>query len=127
MAVGLLAYRARAAFSTVSATSRALNFSDSTMTSTLPPEPNDAADSEPLGAREPVPGESIPRGPTKRAPRPRTPAEQVAFLSRLAGGLAHEIKNPLSTMAINLALLEEEWTRVAGARSAKEPELTPRD
>ena len=45
--------------------------------------------------------------------------EQVAFLSRLAGGLAHEIKNPLSTMAINLALLEEDWR--AG------PEATPRE
>ncbi len=49
----------------------------------------------------------------------------MAFLSRLAGGLAHEIKNPLSTMAINLTLLEEEWTRVARARQAKERELTP--
>jgi signal transduction histidine kinase len=55
-------------------------------------------------------GESGPR-----PPRPRTPAEQMAFLARLAGGLAHEVKNPLSTMAINLALLEEEWSR-AGAR-----------
>jgi signal transduction histidine kinase len=61
------------------------------------------------------------------APRPRTPAEQVAFLSRLAGGLAHEIKNPLSTMAINLALLEEEWTRAAAGRNATAPELTPRE
>ena len=34
------------------------------------------------------------------------------MLARLAGGLAHEIKNPLSTMAINLALLQEEWERV---------------
>lgn len=37
--------------------------------------------------------------------------EREAFLSRLAGGLAHEIKNPLSTMAINLTLLEEEVAR----------------
>jgi signal transduction histidine kinase len=51
----------------------------------------------------------------------------VAFLSRLAGGLAHEIKNPLSTMAINLALLEEEWTRGQGGRVAKDTELSPRD
>ena len=43
---------------------------------------------------------------SSHAPRPRTSAEQVAFLARLAGGLAHEIKNPLSTIAINLALLE---------------------
>ena len=30
-------------------------------------------------------------------------------LSRLAGGLAHELKNPLSTIGLHLALLEEEW------------------
>jgi two-component system, NtrC family, sensor histidine kinase HydH len=40
------------------------------------------------------------------------PAAEV--LARLAAGLAHEIKNPLSTMAINLTLLEEEFTRVRG-------------
>jgi two-component system, NtrC family, sensor histidine kinase HydH len=62
-----------------------------------------------------------------RAPRPRTPSEQVAFLARLAGGLAHEIKNPLSTMAINLALLEEEWTKPPGSRTARQPELSPRE
>lgn len=38
---------------------------------------------------------------------------QALLLARLAGGLAHEIKNPLSTMAINLALLQEEWERSA--------------
>lgn len=42
--------------------------------------------------------------------------EQFAFLSRLAGGLAHEIKNPLSTMAINLALLQEDWERASAHR-----------
>ena len=42
-------------------------------------------------------------------------AEHEALLTRLAGGLAHEIKNPLSTMAINLTLLEEEWSRDRGA------------
>ena len=36
---------------------------------------------------------------------------QALLLAKLAGGLAHEIKNPLSTMAINLALLQEEWER----------------
>jgi two-component system, NtrC family, sensor histidine kinase HydH len=39
------------------------------------------------------------------------PAERDVLLTRLARGLAHEIKNPLSTMAINLTLLEEDWTR----------------
>ncbi len=97
------------------------------MPSTFPPEPSDAPASGLPPAREPASGESATREPPKRAPRPRTPAEQVAFLSRLAGGLAHEIKTPLSTMAINLALLEEEWTRVASARNAKETELSPRE
>ena len=60
-------------------------------------------------------------------PRPKSPGEQVAFLSRLAGGLAHEIKNPLSTMAINLTLLEEDWSRAAHGRNPKAPELTPRE
>lgn len=42
-------------------------------------------------------------------------------LGRLAAGLAHEIKNPLSTMSINLALLEEECSRGEGG------EPSPRD
>lgn len=52
---------------------------------------------------------------------------RVAFLSRLADGLAHEIKNPLSTMAINLALLQEEWERAGNVRNPDKPELTPRE
>lgn len=50
--------------------------------------------------------------------------DREVFLGFLAGGLAHEIKNPLSTMSINLALLEEEFTR-AGRGPA--PELSARD
>jgi two-component system, NtrC family, sensor histidine kinase HydH len=50
----------------------------------------------------------------------------VALLSRLAGGLAHEIKNPLSTISINLALLEEEWVK-AGGPGAAQRELTQRE
>jgi signal transduction histidine kinase len=66
--------------------------------------------------------------PAPRSPGEHTASEQVKFLSRLAGGLAHEIKNPLSTMAINLALLEEEWSRAAQQRGgAAEVELTPRE
>ena len=52
---------------------------------------------------------------------------RVAFLSRLADGLAHEIKNPLSTMAINLALLQEEWERAGNVRNPARPEPTPRE
>ncbi|MCC7013548.1 MAG: two-component sensor histidine kinase [Planctomycetes bacterium] len=64
---------------------------------------------------------------TSHSPRPRTSAEQVAFLARLAGGLAHEIKNPLSTIAINLALLEEEWGRTGAQRPPAPVELSPRE
>ncbi len=53
--------------------------------------------------------------------------DRDAFLSRLAGGLAHEIKNPLSTMSINLALLQEEWERAGQVRNPDTPEPTPRE
>jgi signal transduction histidine kinase len=59
--------------------------------------------------------------------KPEDPTRALAFLARLAGGLAHEIKNPLSTMSINLALLEEEWTRAAQNRNPGAPEPTPRE
>jgi two-component system sensor histidine kinase HydH len=35
----------------------------------------------------------------------------MAFLGTLAGGLAHEIRNPLSTMKVNLQLLREDLAR----------------
>lgn len=37
--------------------------------------------------------------------------EHLAELARLAGGLAHEIKNPLSTINLNLKLLAEDLAR----------------
>ncbi len=43
------------------------------------------------------------------------------LLGRLAGGLAHEIKNPLSTMAINLTLLEEELVPAPGGDGVASP------
>jgi signal transduction histidine kinase len=55
-----------------------------------------------------------------------TPDRDV-FLGRLAAGLAHEIKNPLSTMSINLALLEEEFTRSARSPDSKKVELNARE
>lgn len=42
---------------------------------------------------------------------------QYAEIARLAGGLAHEIKNPLSTMSLNLDLLVEDFQ---GAESARD-------
>ena len=35
-------------------------------------------------------------------------AERLAELGSLTGGLAHEIKNPLSTVQLNLQLLQED-------------------
>ncbi len=43
-------------------------------------------------------------GPGGTGPRPSA----LEFLGRLAGGLVHEIKNPLSTLRINLTLLKED-------------------
>jgi signal transduction histidine kinase len=51
-------------------------------------------------------------------------AEGEDLLTHLARGLAHEIKNPLSTMAMNLTLLEEDWS---GARSEEAPAPDPRE
>jgi signal transduction histidine kinase len=56
-------------------------------------------------------------------PSPRD-LDQRELLVRLAAGLAHEIKNPLSTMAINLALMEED---LGGNRGAERIELSPRE
>jgi signal transduction histidine kinase len=35
--------------------------------------------------------------------------KRLAFLGQLAAGLAHEIRNPLSTIGLNLELLQEDW------------------
>lgn len=51
--------------------------------------------------------------------------DEPLSLVRLAAGLAHEIKNPLSTMAINLTLMEEELA--GGRKSPGAPEPSPRD
>jgi signal transduction histidine kinase len=63
----------------------------------------------------------------ERAPQAPKREDRAHFLSRLAEGLAHEIKNPLSTMSINLALLQEEWERAGAVRNPRSPELTPRE
>lgn len=61
---------------------------------------------------------------SQQGPQAAPSPERTALLARLAGGLAHEIKNPLSTMAINLTLLEEEFQ---GGRSEDAPQPTSRD
>jgi signal transduction histidine kinase len=46
-------------------------------------------------------------------------SERLAFIGTLAGGLAHEIKNPLSTLNINLQLLMEDVQSMTGENSKK--------
>jgi signal transduction histidine kinase len=45
--------------------------------------------------------------------------DRLAFLGSLAGGLAHEIKNPLSTMTVTLQLLKEDWQGASDARERR--------
>lgn len=45
--------------------------------------------------------------------------ERLQFLGHLAGGLAHEIKNPLSTININLQLLREDWAEPATPKETR--------
>jgi signal transduction histidine kinase len=43
---------------------------------------------------------------------------RLAFLGTLASGLAHEVKNPLSAMSVNLQMLREE---LEGSAQSRDP------
>jgi signal transduction histidine kinase len=45
--------------------------------------------------------------------------ERNAEISQLAGGLAHEIRNPLSTLSLNLDLLAEDFQNAESARDRR--------
>ncbi|MDR1290452.1 MAG: two-component sensor histidine kinase [Planctomycetaceae bacterium] len=45
--------------------------------------------------------------------------EQYTEITRLAGGLAHEIKNPLSTIRLNIGLLSEDLEQVDSPQSRR--------
>jgi len=56
--------------------------------------------------------------------------DQYTEIARLAGGLAHEIKNPLSTIRLNMELLAEDLAdsqTPAGRRSLKRVEVVRRE
>ncbi len=49
----------------------------------------------------------------------RDRVQQLARLGELAGGLAHELKNPLSTIKLNLQLLQEDLVGLPGVESSR--------
>ncbi|MHC4984706.1 MAG: histidine kinase dimerization/phospho-acceptor domain-containing protein, partial [Planctomycetota bacterium] len=48
----------------------------------------------------------------EQSPQAQNSPGALAEMAQLAGGLAHEIKNPLSTINVNLGLLAEDLQRV---------------
>jgi len=56
---------------------------------------------------------------TKNLEKRALNSERLAFIGTLAGGLAHEIKNPLSTLNIYLQLLQEELESMTGTNSKR--------
>ncbi len=70
------------------------------------------------GARGRRARRALPKQPPAKPPAPAVDHEpeitrrlraQYAEISQLAGGLAHEIRNPLSTLSLNLDLLAEDF------------------
>jgi signal transduction histidine kinase len=54
---------------------------------------------------------------TRRAEEARVEAERLAELGEVAAGLAHEIRNPLNAMSLNLELLEEQLGKASSGRT----------
>jgi signal transduction histidine kinase len=46
-------------------------------------------------------------------------SDRLAYMGALAGGLAHEIRNPLSTINLNLQLMAEEWEGMDSDRARR--------
>src|ERR1043165_5847467 len=53
------------------------------------------------------------------AGRARREEEQSALVGTIAAGIAHEIRNPLSTLRMNLQLLREDWENPITEREQK--------
>ncbi|QDU71149.1 Sensor protein ZraS [Mucisphaera calidilacus] len=51
--------------------------------------------------------------------------ERLAELTMLTGGLAHEIKNPLSTLGLNIQLIDEDLTEIDQAIDTSSPADQP--
>ncbi len=72
-----------------------------------------------------------PQRPAKGAPRRKrreyeqhARLDQLAEMGKLAAGLAHELKNPLSTLKLNLQLLEEDLAALPDSTPPKQRSLT---
>ncbi|MEI8197530.1 MAG: histidine kinase dimerization/phospho-acceptor domain-containing protein [Phycisphaerae bacterium] len=78
-------------------------------------------------APAPLTPEPAPPAPVSvpKTRRPRRNSErharlnQLAEMGNLAAGLAHELKNPLSTLKLNLQLLQEDLAAVPGTEAAQ--------
>jgi signal transduction histidine kinase len=55
----------------------------------------------------------------ERASAEAPSARGLAFLGAVAGGLVHEVRNPLSTMSVTLGLLQEDWPEGTGDDRAR--------
>jgi signal transduction histidine kinase len=66
------------------------------------------AGAEGVPAPAPADGDAPEGAPSTRA---LVRTEDDGWLGRLAGGVVHELKNPISTIHLNLELLREEWGR----------------
>ncbi len=76
-----------------------------------------------------IPQSSVPSSDDSAATVQRL-MDQYTEIARLAGGLAHEIKNPLSTIRLNMELLAEDLAdseTPAGRRSLKRVEIVRRE
>ncbi len=72
----------------------------------------------------------VARGTEKRvrqASRRALAAERLAELGKLTGGLAHEIKNPLSSVNLNIQLLQEDLQQIAVGNGKQANQLDSQD
>jgi signal transduction histidine kinase len=80
---------------------------------TLPPLGADGSRSDSIVPPLPV------AEPDEQSEITRRLRAQYAEISQLAGGLAHEIRNPLSTVSLNLDLLAEDFQKPESARDRR--------
>lgn len=51
------------------------------------------------------------------------PADQLIEVAAIAGGLAHEVRNALSTLRVGLQLLDEDWRDLDAAEDASQSDM----